>query len=588
MSGSLISLPANMNSNGMVKVDLAVFGENKEIIRQDHNAAALATAAVTSGGGGGTGGGGGAGAGAGGGASAAATGDVSDSMEIFNSPLYYSQNLDDYAKDLEEEEVFDTESQQQIDDLEREQLTTCPANNVEIQQILRRSSRAVKPSEEAKAIIERIKDIADKKEQIKFMRLQRIQKREQKAIEKIQNVLGKVQQLIPKSAIISNGSPIRSNIKRHGFAYHGLPAPNTVTRRLAAQQAELKDSLRQAACGVGDSSALNQLWPELKSSVQCCYLCGFPMHRSDGLFPDGNKTLKTLHGNPSPEHVIPMTAGGFAYIGVLQAGDNINHADNKNLKKLLRKELRPSHYWCNEVKANMLFITWITNNQININNTVIRDFLHLLYYGSAVPPRFYDEQFCKVYCKENNRVYPHLVYYFCKTRGLTFQQWFDESMKRITIIINDIITTINNLSQAQNFASQYGIITTRFENNGRPHWTLNHDVTTTEDKCHSGFIFDLNPANLPQDQRLSRSDQMSSKNAIEIIEAGSALGIDPNLIYSLLEERRQQEEEQQKMAADDGSGGGGGGAGGASRRRTRKHKPRKTRKRNRNRKTRKV
>jgi hypothetical protein len=215
--------------------------------------------------------------------------------------------------------------------------------------VIRIPEHIIKRLNEAK---EEIKRIAQEKEAFKLRRLNKIEIRENEMARKAAMAAAAVN-AVPRGAQLveasqTNGSPPR----REGHGVRSQQVPNTVARAIAAAAKEnSNESLRISFSGMNDKSALNHLWPYDDS--ECCYLCGFPTHNPSGSFPDENHTIKLLHGNRSPEHVIPMTAGGAAYIGILKRGDDIT---NEHLKNLLKKELRPSHYWCNEVKQNMLFI----------------------------------------------------------------------------------------------------------------------------------------------------------------------------------------------------------------------------------------
>ena len=333
----------------------------------------------------------------------------------------------------------------------------------------RRSSGRI--SRLPKEILERLREaqeninrIAQSKEDIKLRRLEKIKKKEAEMAKKAAAAAAAVNS-VPFGAEQVEGSQRQGTpLRRIGTSESSAQVPNSLGRATAAAAKENStESLRIQFSGMNDKSALNQLWPY--NDGECCYLCGFPTHTPTGYFPDGNHTIKLLHGNRSPEHVIPMTAGGAAYIGILKRGDDIR---NERLKNLLRKELRPSHYWCNEVKQNMLFITWPKDGRISFNKKVVSDFLCLLYYGSVTGTRFFDKNYCKVYCRQDNKLYPHLVHYFCKTRGITFQTWYDASMVRIEQIINDIIETIYTLAPINTFDT----IKERFNNYGKKHWDL--------------------------------------------------------------------------------------------------------------------
>jgi hypothetical protein len=144
--------------------------------------------------------------------------------------------------------------------------------------------------------------------------------------------------------------------------------------------------------------------------------------------------------------------------------------------------LRPAHFWCNEIKANMLFITWPTGGQITFNRTVVSNFLYFLYYGSSTGTRFYDEDYCKVYCQQNNKLYPHLVHYFCKTRGITFDDWHAQSILRIRSIIEDISSTIHTILAPGN---TYSAVKSRFETKAAEHWDFGgQQITATNNICH--------------------------------------------------------------------------------------------------------
>ena len=334
--------------------------------------------------------------------------------------------------------------------------------------------------EEAKKEIDRI---AQEKEKFKLRRLEKIKNREddkaRKAAVAAATKAGFPQTAEEVVASQTQGTPQ----KREGQANRAKKNPDSLARATAAAAKEnSNESLRISFSGMNDKSALNHLWPY--SDDECCYLCGFPTHSPTGSFPDRNHTIKLLHGNRSPEHVIPMTAGGAAYIGILKRGDDFS---NGPLKNLLKKELRPSHYWCNEVKQNMLFITWPINGRISFNAKVVSDFLYLLYYGSSTGTRFFDENYCKVYCEQDNKLYPHLVHYFCKTRGITFDTWHAESMRRIRYIIEDIIQTIYILAPEDPSKSEntFKKIQERFSNYGQDHWNLKgKEILKTENICY--------------------------------------------------------------------------------------------------------
>ena len=199
-----------------------------------------------------------------------------------------------------------------------------------------------------------------------------------------------------------------------------------------------------------------------------------------------------------------------------------------------------------------------------MNAKVVSDFLYLLYYGSSTGTRFFDENYCKVYCEQDNKLYPHLVHYFCKTRGITFDTWHAESMRRIRYIIEDIIQTIYILAPKNTFNT----IQERFSNYGQNHWDLRgKEITETLNFC--------DPANF-------RAEGIITRGIAASASAGGGGG----------------------SAASASAGGGGGGAsrfnanGGRGRRmaekvdnnedlRSRKHRPRKTSK-TRNRKQRKT
>jgi len=334
--------------------------------------------------------------------------------------------------------------------------------------------------EEAKKEIDRI---AQEKEKFKLRRLEKIKNREddkaRKAAVAAATTAGFPQTAEEVVASQTQGTPQ----KREGQANRAKKNPDSLARATAAAAKEnSNESLRISFSGINDKSALNHLWPY--SDDECCYLCGFPTHSPFGSFPDRNHTIKLLHGNRSPEHVIPMTAGGAAYIGILKRGDDIT---NEHLKNLLKKELRPSHYWCNEVKQNMLFITWPRGGSISFNAKVVSDFLYLLYYGSSTGTRFFDENYCKVYCEQDNKLYPHLVHYFCKTRGITFGAWHAESMRRIQHIIEDIIQTIYILApeDPSKPGNTFKMIQDRFSNYGQNHWNLTgKEILATENICY--------------------------------------------------------------------------------------------------------
>jgi len=394
---------------------------------------------------------------------------------------------------------------------------------VEARRPRRNSKSSLKPAEYQQTLLE----IAQAKIEAKKQSLQRICDREQRKAEAAA-VTAAATEHLPASFESVTATPTTAvRLSRSGTSAHQVPNQYSCARRLAAAARESNDeSLRVLFGGISDKSALGQLWPQDEN--ECCYLCGFPTHRA-GRFPDGNHTIKILHGNRSPEHVIPMTAGGAAYIGILKAGDNINIPGNENLRNLLRKELRPSHYWCNEVKANMLFITWPNGGQISFNRTVVSNFLYLLYYGSSTGTRFFDEDYCKVYCQQNNKLYPHLVHYFCKTRGITFDNWHTQSITRIEQIINDIRDTIHTvLAPTPPPDSSYTAVRSRFESSASEHWPLRgKSISRTDNVCHE-------------------------------LPAGHALGL------GQFEHAQLPKNQQRAPAEAEGRGGGGGGGGGGA------------------------
>ena len=338
-------------------------------------------------------------------------------------------------------------------------------------------------SERAAQARQTLLDIAKEKETEKERKLHRVCVREQaKELRKAEAARAAGAGVMPAGVVTAQMTPTGHTLSRQGTAAYQVPNQFSCARRLAeAARAGNDESLRVLFSGISDKSALDQLWRPDEN--ECCYLCGFPTHIG-GSFPDGNHTLKLVYGNRSPEHVIPMTAGGAAYIGILKARDDINGPGNENLRNLLRKELRPAHYWCNEIKANMLFITWPTGGQITFNRTVVSNFLYFLYYGSSTGTRFYDEDYCKVYCQQNNKLYPHLVHYFCKTRGITFDDWHAQSILRIRSIIEDISSTIHNVLAP---GDTYTVVKTRFDTKAAVHWGLGgKPITPTPNICYTG------------------------------------------------------------------------------------------------------
>lgn len=201
-----------------------------------------------------------------------------------------------------------------------------------------------------------------------------------------------------------------------------------------------------------------------------CYLCGYPLvdyknpvninGHDYGKFMKPNKQhnidygnphiYKKLHGQRSPEHVLPA-AIGYGLIGLWSPCIK----GKTNVENFLRKEMKWSHYWCNEVKNDVLFITWKNDNEsLPVpNHTNIRWMVDALWNGLTDKSRYYDASNCWVFEPFQKKRYQNLVHYFVKndtTLSATQPQklWKTRQTKAITDIIDDICKDLNKIAIA--------------------------------------------------------------------------------------------------------------------------------------------
>jgi hypothetical protein len=216
--------------------------------------------------------------------------------------------------------------------------------------------------------------------------------------------------------------------------------------------------------GIEDKKALRQIWAGIddQESKNCC-LCGFPLYNEYMSFFNGSQTRKENMGQTSPEHFIALSRYGATLIGIPMKGEVLTDAK----KELYRKNLKPSHLYCNYQKRQLQFITWPEDDDYpklvdNLDDQLDRFCYNLLrgdaelHNGSHAVLNPLKGDF-----KAHSNIPRYFIrYYMCKNPNddielaAKIKEWKLNTINRFKLILNNIIATLRNIS-SDNLKTRY-------------------------------------------------------------------------------------------------------------------------------------
>jgi hypothetical protein len=181
-----------------------------------------------------------------------------------------------------------------------------------------------------------------------------------------------------------------------------------------------------------DNSQAEFLWgkcgsPTSGGTIFYCCICGFPIIPDNKSFFPGETvgTVDPKWGQGSAEHEL-YASKGYRYIGLywkwvgmtpaqLTEAGLPNGYDDENVKNFYRKEMKWSHWYCNNLKSNINILKWTDESKTNLepHEENIRAIINRVWNGLTVPDsaiRSFSGKGVEV--KLGGYTFSHLIHYF--------------------------------------------------------------------------------------------------------------------------------------------------------------------------------